>query len=223
MKIQLIALTLVAVAGVVASIGTAGAHARLKESTPAVGEVLATSPAEVSITFTNDIQRISGSYGIDVTNESGQPVTVGAPVIDDDNRSLMTVQLQPALPQGRYVVMYRNVSDADGDPFEAGFAFYVGVEPTEEQLAEDALLAPPEVSASQTFVAGNPSSPTAASDTPTPAVNISTPPPEPTITSPADGDGGGGVSPTVIFVIAVGAAVAIIGGAVYFTTRRSNG
>ena len=224
MKIQLIALALVAVAGIVASTGTAGAHARLKESTPAVGEVLATSPTEVSITFTNDIQRIAGSYGLDVTNDGGQVVTAGPPVIDDDNRSLMTVPLQPALAPGRYVVMYRNVSDADGDPFEAGFAFYVGVVPTEDQLAEDALLEPPELSATQTFVAGNPSSPTAASETPTPAVNITTPAPQATTTSPSnEEDGGGGASPTVIFVIAVGAAVAIIGGAVYFTTRRSKG
>lgn len=223
MKIQLIAVALaICAVGIFAHAGSVSAHARLKESTPSVGEVLEASPAEVSITFTNDIQRIAGSYGIDVTNEGGQPVTAGPPVIDDDNRSLMTVPLQPALAPGRYVVMYRNVSDADGDPFEAGFAFYVGVEPTEDQLAEDALLEPPEVSATQTFATGNPSSPTAASDTPTPAVNITTPAPQATPTSPADdGESGGGVSATVIFVIAVAAAVAIIGGAVYFTTRRS--
>lgn len=225
MKIQLIAIALIgAAAAVFAYAGTVGAHARLKESTPAAGEVLAASPADVSITFTNDLQRISGSYGIDVSDEAGQVVTAGPAVIDDSNRSLMTVPLQPSLPPGRYVVMYRNVSDADGDPFEAGFAFYVDVVPTDEQLAEDALLAPPEIADTQTFAAGNPSSPTTSSETPTPAVNISTPAPEPTSAAPSDGDdGGGGVSPTVIFVIAVGAAVAIIGGAVYFTTRRSDG
>lgn len=225
MKTQLIVVVLAsALLAVLTSLGSAGAHARLKESTPAVGEVLEVSPAEVSITFTNDIQRIAESYGIDVTNEAGLAVTAGSAVIDDSDRSLMTVPLQPSLAAGRYVVMYRNVSDADGDPFEAGFAFYVGVEPTAEQLAEDALLSPPETAATQTFEAGNPSSPTASSETQTPAVNISTPAPEPTSAAPSDGDdGGGGVSPTVIFVIAVGAAVAIIGGAVYFTTRRTGG
>ena len=77
-------------------------------------------------------------------------MTTGDAVLNDADRTLMTVGLQPELPPGRYVVQYNNVSDADGDPFAAGFAFYVGVEPTAEQLAADALARAAEDSATQT-------------------------------------------------------------------------
>jgi copper transport protein len=135
----LIASALASIAAVVL-VASVSAHARRKSSTPAAGEVLATSPATLTIEFTQEIQKISGTYGIDVIDESGADVTAADAVIDDADRTQMSVELQPDLPDGRYVVTYRNVSDADGDEFEASFAFYVGVEPTEEDLAADREL-----------------------------------------------------------------------------------
>lgn len=127
--------------------GNVAAHARYAASTPARGEVLDASPAQVEITFTQDIQRVTGTYGMEVYPQSGDAagpegasVTAGDAVIDDDDRSVMRVALQPALPPGRYVVSYRNVSDADGDRWEGAFSFYVGVQPTEADLAADAIL-----------------------------------------------------------------------------------
>jgi len=203
MNIRLVAIGVIGAAvGLSVGIASVDAHARLKESTPKVGEVLQTPPAEVRITFTNDIQRISGTYDIGVTDDTEAAVTAGAAVIDDEDRSVMSVALQPGLPQGRYVVKYKNVSDADGDPFEAGFAFYVGVEPTDEQRAEDELLDPPDIAATQTFVARQTTTPSAGGS------ETSTPPVSSTVTPPADGGGGGGDSVIVIAVAAVIVGVA---------------
>ncbi len=117
------------------------AHARLKSSTPAVGEVLQTSPTQVVITFTEDLQKVAGTYGIQVTKDRGQSVTAGPTAIDNTDRSKMSVPLQPNLPPGRYVVDYKNVSDADGDKYHGSFSFYVKVQPTTVDLANDAQIA----------------------------------------------------------------------------------
>ncbi len=201
----------VALVAVLLTASDALGHARLKESTPEVGEVLQASPTEVSITFTNDIQKISGTYGIEVASEAGVSVATGPAVLDDADRSLLTVQLQPDLPPGRYVVQFKEVSDADGDPFEGGFAFYVGVEPTAEQLAADAELQPAE------------STPTAVSATPTPAVDT----PTPLFTSVPVGSGDGGGSDdnrtlvTFVFVGAAAVVLAVIARAVWRASRTA--
>jgi copper resistance protein C len=119
----------------------ASAHARYSDSTPGRGEVLETSPGRVEVTFTQEIQRIQDAYGIDVESEDGTSVTDGETVFPDDlDRATIAIDVQPDLDPGRYVVSYWNVSDVDGHAGEGAFAFYVGVEPTEEQLALDADL-----------------------------------------------------------------------------------
>jgi methionine-rich copper-binding protein CopC len=219
MKIQMVVFGVIAAAaGLFAGIDSAGAHARLKESTPKVGDVLQAPPSEVRITFTNDIQRIAGTYGIDVTDDAGASVTAAAAVIDEEDRAVMSVTLLPALPQGRYVVKYKNVSDADGDPFEAGFAFYVGVEPTDEQRAADDLLDPPDIAATQTFVARQTTIPAPdGGETLTPQASS-------TATPPADrDDGDGGGNSVVIVAIAAVVAGTVIGffGVRWFAGRRA--
>ena len=186
-------------------------HARLKESIPAVGEVVQASPAEVSITFTNDIQKITGTYGITVTNDGGQSVTRGEAVLQEDDRSVLVVALQPNLPQGRYVVQYKNISDEDGDPFEAGFAFYVGVEPTEEQRAADALLAPPESASTPTMDAGTP-------DPATPPVGATA---SATTTAPTDDDDDDGAGGSTLLIVAAVVVVGAVAG--FFGVRAVTG
>jgi methionine-rich copper-binding protein CopC len=120
--------------------GQASAHARYEDSTPAKGELLASSPADVSITFSQDIQKISGTYTISVKDAAGTEWTSGPAVISDSNRASMSAPLQAALPANRYIVRWTNVSDADGDPAEGAFSFYVAVRPTDADLAADAEL-----------------------------------------------------------------------------------
>jgi methionine-rich copper-binding protein CopC len=199
-----------AVGALLVTASTVSAHARRESSTPGTSEVVATSPPSVEIIFTQEIQRISGTYGIDVTDEAGADATAGDAVIDDIDRTKMSVALQPNLPNGRYVVMFRNVSDADGDAFEAGFAFYVGVEPTDEQLAEDALLEPPEVSATQTFEAGGETPSSSPGATPAPPVD-------------SDDDGGGNNTAVVVIVVIAAAAIGIGLGFAAYRFLRSSG
>lgn len=189
------------------------AHARYEDSTPAKGEVLSASPSQVTITFTQDIQKVTGTYGIEVADEAGVNVTAGDAVINDADRTMMSVGLQPNLPPGRYVVQYENVSDADGDPWTGGFAFYVGVEPTAEQLAADAQLEPEDETPSP--AATEPSSTQEPSGTP-PASATAVPPND-------DDDDGGGSTTWIILgaVMAVGVVAGFLGARVIAARRRA--
>ena len=116
------------------------AHARVKSSTPGKGEVVQASPVQVVINFTQDVQKVSGSYGITVEKDGGASVTTGGAVLDDSDRAKMSVPLQPALAPGRYVVNWKNVSDEDGDSATGAFSFYVQAQPTPADLVKDTQL-----------------------------------------------------------------------------------
>lgn len=114
------------------------AHAEYESSTPARGAVLASAPAEVLITFDSDIA-ISG-LSIEVTDSAGTSVTSGEASRNASNHARAQVAVVSGIDDGRYVVRWTNVSLEDGDDAEGAFSFYVGTEPTEEDLAKDAEL-----------------------------------------------------------------------------------
>lgn len=217
MRVTLTGFGVCAAAAIGAIVFVAGvaAHGRLDESTPAVGEVLSASPTEVSITFSQDVQKIGGTYGIDVFDESGAEVTSADAVLNDDDRRIMTVAL-PAqqLPVGRYVVEFKNVSDGDGDPLEGAYAFYVGRQPTEQERALDLELArveeetPTAQAATPTTV---PSAPTSSASA-TPAA----------ITNTAEDDGGGNI---VLFSVlgAIALIVVLVIGGYVVLARGTSG
>jgi methionine-rich copper-binding protein CopC len=130
----------VALTVVLSPAAPASAHARYESSTPSKGEVLATGPAEIEITFTQEIQKIDGTYSIDVVKDRGLSVTAGPAVVNDDDRRKLSVPLQGGLPDGRYVVNWTNVSDADGDAAEGAFSFYINYRPNAVDLENDAQL-----------------------------------------------------------------------------------
>ena len=194
----------VAAVSLVLAAATASAHARYKESTPGKGQVLQTAPAAVSITYTNDIQKISGTYDVTVSDADGASVTSGPTVLDETNRSRVSVPLRPALAPGRYEVHWSNISDEDGDPALGAFSFYVGAQPTAENLIADAVLdaigleeETPQATAPATAAATAPARTPAASK----AAPTSTP-------SAATGDGGGG-SNTRLWIIVAAIVVAV--------------
>jgi methionine-rich copper-binding protein CopC len=234
-------LTCAAVAVAVATLFAAMpvfAHARYKSSTPGTGEVLAASPARVEITFTEQIQKVSGTYSIEVTRDRGATVTSGSAVVDDTDRSKVSVPLQAGLEPGRYVVNWTNVSDDDGDPINGGFSFYINTQPNAVDLANDKQLAAlgfEDVTA--TAAAGGASTPapggtttastavrvttrpasTTASGTRSPGISAATPIPTTTSTS-----GTGGSDHTNLYVV-IGAAIVglVIGfGAWQYLSRR---
>ncbi len=116
----------------------ASAHARVKSSSPAKGEVVQTSPSQVEIFFTQAVQKVAGTYGLAVGRDRGADVTAGPAVIDENDRTHMTVRLQPNLNPGRYVVQWKNVSDEDGNPAEGAFSFYIRSQPNAVNLQNNA-------------------------------------------------------------------------------------
>lgn len=177
--------------------------------------MLSASPSQVTITFTQDIQKVTGTYGIEVTDEAGADATTGDAVINDADRTMVSVGLQPDLAPGRYVVQYENVSDADGDPWAGGFAFYIGVEPTAEQLAADAQLEPEDETPVPTTT--EPASTQEPGPTP-PASGTAVPP------DGVDDDDDSGSNTTWIIlavVIAVGVVAGFVGARVIAARRRA--
>jgi methionine-rich copper-binding protein CopC len=214
------------------------AHARYKSSTPGTGEVLAASPGLVEITFTEQIQKVSGAYSIEVTRDRGAAVTAGPAVVNENDRTKMSVPIKPGLAPGRYVVNWTNVSDDDGDPANGGFSFYINSQPSAVDLANDKQLAAlgfEDVTA--TAAAGGASTPgttvatatpaaastkpavTAAAGTQSPAISAATPRPTPATTPSSGGD-----SNTNLYIIIGAGVVGLIigfGAWQYFSRRRT--
>ena len=204
------------------SMTPAFAHARLDSSVPTKGEILAVGPAEIEITFTQEIQKLSGSYDITVEKDRGPSVTVGPAVVEDTDRTKLSVSLQASLDDGRYVVNWKNVSDADGDPAEGAFSFYLNYLPNTVDLANDAQLEQVGFEAEET---------PSVSDTATVAPNetlvtgITTVAETPgTSASPtpvsSSSDGGGSSTPLLILAGVMAAVVAIAGAAFVLMRRR---
>jgi methionine-rich copper-binding protein CopC len=186
---------------------TASAHARYKSSAPSTGEVLAASPARVSITFTQDIQKVAGTYDIQVGRDRGQSVAAGPAALDDALRTTMSVPLQADLPPGRYVVNWKNVSDADGDPAAGAFSFYVKTQPNAVDRQNDEQLAAIGAEAE------TPTATTAASGTPAPAKPTAAATggaARPTVAVAPASSGGGGNDSQVIYIVIGGVLAAVV-------------
>lgn len=191
------------------------AHARLDRSEPAAGAVLDAAPAQVEVFFSQEIQKVSSTYGLQVETSDGASVTAGDPVVDDFDRTHMTVDLQPDLGEGRYVVHWQNVSDADGDPAEGAFAFYVDRQPTpEEQALDEELAAVGAEEEEETPAAGTAEPEATAAETPAATPDGGT--------AVDTGGDGGGTNTWLIVGLVVGGivAVGVIGGGWALTRRR---
>lgn len=103
--------------------GTAAAHADLVRSTPAAGDVLADSPGEVRITFSEPVAPDQSE--IRVLDVRGERVDL------EDSRSMegdpTTMRVGVAnLPDGAYTVSWRNLSTVDGHTLSGSFVFFIG-------------------------------------------------------------------------------------------------
>lgn len=195
------------------------AHADYESSTPARGEQLAVAPSDVEITFTQEIQKIAGSYEITVNKDRGLSVTSGPAVVDDADRTRMSVPLQPSLDDGRYVVNWKNLSDADGDRNVGAFSFYLNHVPTAVDLANDAALE--QIGPVETATTGETPVATApATETfePSQVAGTQTAGPTPIIT-PGEVDDGGSGSNSIVFVVIGGAVVVAMGVGAYLFMR----
>lgn len=120
------------------------AHAVLMESSPKSGEMLATAPKEVRVTFNENV----GPIFFKILDRSGKEV--GSPgEIKLDGYSLI-LPLNDTLPNGTYVLTYRVIS-ADTHPVGMTFGFSVG-----EPMADTSQIsAAPTTTAWTSAVAAN--------------------------------------------------------------------
>ena len=101
------------------------AHADLDRSDPAADAVLTTAPTQVQLWFTQELFRRQEQNRIEVYAADGNRYDQGDAVINDDDRTLLTVALQPALPSGVYTVRWNAVSSEDGHESAGEFIFTV--------------------------------------------------------------------------------------------------
>ena len=115
------------VAAVLISCGSsrASAHARLTSSTPGSGTALATMPAELTISFSEEIDLdFSAATLLSVLDE---PIALGPFSTSDENLVLRIPVADPTTsPPGTYTLVWRVLSGKDGHVTTGTIAFSVG-------------------------------------------------------------------------------------------------
>jgi copper transport protein len=114
---------LLALATLLVGPGPAAAHALLIASDPGAGASLASAPAAVTLTFSEEPDpRLSQ---IRVLDSSGADVSSGEVAVVPGEPSQLRAPLEPLKP-GVYTVAWRTVSAVDGHLATGSFAFAVG-------------------------------------------------------------------------------------------------
>ena len=124
---------------------SAAAHANLARSMPAANAALPQPPTRIALWFTETIE--PGLSDIQVLDAAGARVDDGRSVVDPRDATAMSVGLDGVLPDGGYVVGWRNVSTIDGHLVRGSFRFSVGAAaagPAPELPAQPLLQSPAE-------------------------------------------------------------------------------
>jgi methionine-rich copper-binding protein CopC len=101
---------------------TASAHPRLLTTEPAAGAVVTNSPKEVRMEFSEDL--VLKFSGVEVKDERGQKVAIGAPVVDAANKKRLVMPLPTPLPAGVYSVAWHAVA-SDTHRIKGSYTFTV--------------------------------------------------------------------------------------------------
>lgn len=173
----------------------ASAHAELLTSTPADGTSLTAPPAEVDLTFSEDL--LPETVSVSVVPEGASPAALGTVAVDG---STVTVPWPASITAGAVAVNFRVVSQ-DGHPVTGSVRFTI--EPAADAAASASVSSPPAASAASAAPSDTASSePTAG---PTPATTS-----EPT--------SGSSVPP--LAMVSLGLAIGIAVGFVFYLRRR---
>lgn len=138
-----------AVAGLavaLATVSVASAHAEPESANPPIGGTVTEVPTEVAVVFTQDVVRQGQDSSITVIDAAGANVTSAPSEVDDLDRTIIRVGLQPNLPNGVYTVQWQTVSAADGDTASGSFVFTVDAVPataTADETPEAEVTAEP--------------------------------------------------------------------------------
>ncbi|CAB5241164.1 unannotated protein [freshwater metagenome] len=114
---------------------SASAHAGLVSSSPEANSVIKVLPAEVSLTFSEDLISVGGKEVniITITNPSGTEIQSGPLVVTGPAISIPISETNPA--EGRYTVNFRVVS-ADGHVVKDSIGFDLGIQASPSHLAD---------------------------------------------------------------------------------------
>ncbi len=124
------------------------AHADYARSEPAADAMLATPPTQVKVWFTQELFRREGENWLRVTGPDGTRVDLDDTAVDDNDRTLLVVNLTDAQADGAYRVEWRALSADDGHPKEGEFGFVVGAESAPVATAPaEATVTPPSAAA----------------------------------------------------------------------------
>ena len=96
-------------------------HALLERANPPVGNEVAVSPPELSITFTEDVEPLFST--IEVNGPNGSPMATGKPHVALDSNRRLVLQL-PRLVPGTYTVIW-HVTSVDTHKTEGRYTFTV--------------------------------------------------------------------------------------------------
>ncbi len=99
----------------------AGAHAFLERADPRVGSTVRTSPAQLRLWFTEQLEPAFSR--VRVVNEGGQQMDKGDSQVDPAEPKQLRISLSP-LPSGTYKVIWRVLS-VDTHVTEGNFTFRV--------------------------------------------------------------------------------------------------
>lgn len=123
------------------------AHATIVSTSPENNEVVPTSPAQVTIVYSEPVETAFGA--VRVFNGDGERVDQGALERPDDKT--VAVALNPDLANGTYTVTWRVVS-ADTHPIQGAFVFHVGAAgPNSGGIADEVLGAGTPTSVSRSY------------------------------------------------------------------------
>ena len=107
-------------AGILAPLSGAAAHASLDHADPRVGSTVRGSPAEVRVWFSEAVEPAST---LRVVDQGGASADQGNTAVDPGDRALLKVSLRPLSP-GTYKVLWRALT-ADGATTVGSFGFTV--------------------------------------------------------------------------------------------------
>ncbi|MEV7783796.1 copper resistance protein CopC [Streptomyces sp. NPDC088106] len=132
-RVRTLVLLFLAVTGaLLAGAAPASAHAALTGSDPERGTVVDTAPAQISLTFSEQIA--VSDDAVRVLDPQGKRVDKGDPV--NPSGTTYAVRLLSGLPDGTYTVTYQVVS-ADSHPVAGAFTFSIGA-PSETSVSVSA-------------------------------------------------------------------------------------
>ncbi|WON78027.1 copper homeostasis periplasmic binding protein CopC [Serratia sp. UGAL515B_01] len=98
------------------------AHAYLKDAVPADKSEVATSPKQLTLKFTGDVE--ASFSGIELKDAKGDVIPTGKATLDSTDKSSLIVPLDKELDAGQYNVDWRVLS-VDGHKSEGQYSFSV--------------------------------------------------------------------------------------------------